>query len=132
MFIKNGNGLRMIIVLIDAEVSNKRIVATATDVLGLISCLGVADSGFPLLIVIGRSSWPCIETVFVDRNMTVIFDHPPFEFLRCTSLPQYLSYPRLLYPAPSHIPRCCVNFSRCVINIDIGRNLDTTSATAIT
>lgn len=77
MFIKNGNGLRMISVLIDAEVSNKRIVGTATDVLGLISCLGVADSGFPLLIVIGRSSWPCIETVFVDRNMTVIFDLPP-------------------------------------------------------
>lgn len=52
------NGPQMMIGLIGAEVSNKRVVATATGVLGWISYLGAAASGFPLSIIINRFGWP--------------------------------------------------------------------------
>lgn len=51
------NGPQMMIGLIGAEVSNKRVVATATGVLGWISYLGAAASGFPLSVVIKRFGW---------------------------------------------------------------------------
>lgn len=51
------NGPQMIIGLIGAEVSDKRVVATATGVLGWISYLGAAASGFPLSSVIKRFGW---------------------------------------------------------------------------
>lgn len=51
------NGPQMMIGLIGAEVSNKRVVATATGVLGWISYLGAAASGFPLSVVIRKFGW---------------------------------------------------------------------------
>lgn len=51
------NGPQMLVGLIGAEVCDKRVVATATGVLGLISYLGAAASGFPLSVVIKRFGW---------------------------------------------------------------------------
>lgn len=51
------NGPQMLIGLIGAEVSKKRVLATATGVLGWISYLGASVSGFPLSRVIRGSGW---------------------------------------------------------------------------
>lgn len=51
------NGPQMMIGLIGAEVSDKRVVATATGVLGWISYLGAAASGFPLSVIIKKFGW---------------------------------------------------------------------------
>lgn len=51
------NGPQMIIGLIGAEVADRRFVATATGVLGLLSYLGAATSGFPLSVLIRRFGW---------------------------------------------------------------------------
>lgn len=60
MFAATGfmiNGPQMMIGLIGAEVCDRRVVATAMGVLGCISYLGAAASGFPLSLVIRRAGW---------------------------------------------------------------------------
>lgn len=52
------NGPQMMIGLIGAEACDRRVVASATGVLGWISYLGAAASGFPLSLVIRRGGWP--------------------------------------------------------------------------
>ena len=51
------NGPQMMIGLVGAEVSDKKVVATATGVLGFISYLGAAASGAPLSMIIHSFGW---------------------------------------------------------------------------
>lgn len=51
------NGPQMMIGLIGAEACDRRVVATATGVLGWISYMGAAAAGFPLSVVIRKGGW---------------------------------------------------------------------------
>lgn len=67
------NGPQMMIGLVGAEVSDRRVLATATGVLGWISYLGAAASGFPLSVVVGRLGWPAFfACLFVSCALAVV------------------------------------------------------------
>lgn len=51
------NGPQMMIGLIGAEACDRRVIATATGILGWISYLGAAASGLPLSLVIRNGGW---------------------------------------------------------------------------
>lgn len=72
------NGPQMMIGLIGAEVSNKRVVATATGVLGWISYLGAAASGFPLSIIIRNYQWNGFFAALLGSSVLSVICLLPF------------------------------------------------------
>lgn len=72
------NGPQMMIGLIGAEVSDKRVVATATGVLGWISYLGAAASGFPLSIVIRKFGWIGFFAALLGSSVLAVVCLLPF------------------------------------------------------
>lgn len=51
------NGPQMMIGLIGAEACDRRVVATATGVLGWISYMGAAAAGFPISVIVRKAGW---------------------------------------------------------------------------
>lgn len=76
------NGPQMIIGLVGAEVSEKRVVATASGVLGWISYLGAAASGFPLSLVIRRFGWQGLFLSLGASTVSSLIFLAPFWSLR--------------------------------------------------
>lgn len=66
------NGPQMLIGLIGAELCDRRVVATATGVLGCISYLGAAASGFPLSVVTRNAGWPAYFAVLVAAAVLAV------------------------------------------------------------
>lgn len=52
------NGPQCLIGLVGAEAVDRRTVATATGILGWVSYLGAAASGFPISLVVKNFGWP--------------------------------------------------------------------------
>lgn len=79
------NGPQMMIGLIGAEVSDKRVVATATGVLGWISYLGAAASGFPLSLAIRKFGWVGFFAALLGSSILALVCLLPFWKLKAES-----------------------------------------------
>lgn len=66
------NGPQMMIGLIGAEACDRRVVATATGVLGWISYMGAAAAGFPISIIIRKAGWSAYFTALLISSVSCI------------------------------------------------------------
>lgn len=78
------NGPQMMIGLIGAEACDRRVVATATGILGWISYLGAAASGFPLSLAIRNGGWPVYFSILIASCFGAIVCLVPLWRLRAT------------------------------------------------
>lgn len=79
------NGPQMMIGLIGAEVCDRRVMATATGVLGWISYLGAAASGFPLSVLIRKGGWSLYFPCLIASCACAILCLAPMWGLKATS-----------------------------------------------
>lgn len=79
------NGPQMMIGLIGAELCDKRVMATASGMLGWISYLGAAASGFPLSVLVRQMGWPAFFASLIVGSLGAILSLSPMWRLRATS-----------------------------------------------